>query len=163
MLNGKPMNRPNTAEASLPPAGEVLPLQSGTKSRLVKFLAVGSGFMAMAIILGAALLIIHLRQSAVKETEHDLTRLNIVVSDQTERTLQTVDLVLKDTQKYLETKGSFSTATFDKIFGTREVFDLLGSEAGGVTQIDAIGLIDSKGQVVNFTRFWPIPKLNVSK
>src|SRR5208282_6348826 len=88
--------------------------------------------------------------------------LNIVVSDQTERSLQTVDLILKDTQKYLETKGSFSPITFDKTFGTRDVFDLLGSESGGVTQIDAIGLINSKGQVVNFTRFWPIPKLNVS-
>ncbi len=66
--------------------------------------------MAMAIILGTVMLILHLRQSAVKETEHDLTRLDIVVSDQTERTLQTADLVLKDTQKYLETKGPFSPA-----------------------------------------------------
>ncbi len=163
MLNGKPITGTNTDEASPPPAGEVLPLQSGSKSRLVKFLAVGSGFMAMAIILGTVMLILHLRQSAEQQTEQTLTRLNIVVSDQTERTLQTVDLVLKDTQKYLETKGSFSIPTFDKIFGTREVFDLLGSEAGGVTQIDAMGVIDSKGQVVNFTRFWPIPKLNVSK
>ena len=162
MLNGKPMTGSNTDEASPPPAGEMLPSQSGTKSRLVKFLAVGSGFMAMAIILGTVLLIIHLRQSAVKETEHDLTRLDIVVSDQTERTLQTVDLVLKDTQKYLETKESFSIPTFNKTFGTRDVFDLLGSEAGGVAQIDTIGLIDSKGRLVNFTRFWPIPKINVS-
>ena len=163
MLNDKPMTGSNTTEAAPPPAGEMLPLQSGTKSRLVKFLAVGSGFMAMAIILGSALLIIHLRQSAVMETEHDLTKLNIVVSDQTERTLQAVDLILKDTQKYLDTKGSFSVHTFDKTFSTRAVFDLLGSEAGGVSQIDTIGLIDSKGRLVNFTRFWPIPKLNVSK
>jgi hypothetical protein len=162
MLNGKPMNRPNTAETSPPLAGEMLPPQSSTKSRLVKFLAVGSGVIAIAIILGAALLILQFKQTAVKQTYRTLSNLDIVVTDQTERTLQTADLILKDTQKYLATKGPFSPITFDKTFGTHEVFDLLGSEAGGVTQIDAMALIDSKGQVVITTRSWPTPKIDLS-
>ncbi len=118
--------------------------------------------MAMVIILGAVLLALHLLHSAENQTEQSLTKLNIVVSDQTERSLQTVDLILKDTQKYLETKGSFSAATFDKTFGTREVFDLLGSEAGGVSQIDAMGLVDSKGKLIVNTRSWPSPKNDLS-
>ena len=152
----------NTAGISPPPAGDTSLPPSGIKSRLIKLLAVGSGVMAMVIILGAVLLILQLKHSAVKQTNRTLSNLDIVVTDQTERTLQTADLVLKDTEKFLGTKGQFSLATFDKTFGTHEVFELLGSEAGGVTQIDAIGLIDSKGRVVNFSRFWPIPNLDVS-
>jgi len=151
-----------TTRASRPPAGDTALPSSGAKSRLVKFLSIGSGVMALVIILGAALLILQLKHSAVKQTNRTLSNLDIVVTDQTERTLQTADLVLKDTEKFLGSKGSFSLATFDKTFSTHEVFELLGSEAGGVSQIDAIGLIDSKGRVVNFSRFWPIPNLDVS-
>jgi signal transduction histidine kinase len=162
MPNNKKVTGSDTVEASPPSTGEMFPLLSGTKSRWLKLLVLGSGVMAMTIILGAFLFILHLRQDAVKQTEHTLSDIDIVVTDQTERTLQTANLVLKDTQKYLEAKGSFSPATFDKTFGTHEMFDLLGGAARSVTQIDAMGVIDSKGKLVITTRLWPTPKIDLS-
>jgi signal transduction histidine kinase len=160
--NAKAIIRLNTARVSPPPAGDTILPYFGVKSRLVKLLAIGSGVMAMVIILGAALLILQLERHAVKQTNHTLSNLDIVVSDQTERTLQTVDLILKDTQKFLEAKGPFLPPTFGKIFGTHDVYDLLGSEAGGVPQIDAMGLVDSKGKLIITTRSWPTPKIDLS-
>jgi signal transduction histidine kinase len=144
------------------PAGDTPALSYGARSRLVKLLAVGSFIMALAIILGAGLLILHLRHTATKQTEHNLSNLNILVTDQTERTLQTVDLILNDTQKYLEVKGPFSPATFGRDFNTRATFNLLSSEAGGVPQIDAMGLIDAKGRLLVTSRAWPAPMTDLS-
>ena len=39
---------------------------------------------------------------------------------------------------------------------------LLKEKITGLPQVDAVTLIDANGQLINFSRFWPIPNINVS-
>src|ERR1700759_2330104 len=61
--------------------------------------------------------------------------------------------------------GAASTAPAAPLPTRLAYFDpprLLRDKIDGIPQIDAVSLIDRDGNLVNFSRFWPIPKLNVA-
>ena len=45
---------------------------------------------------------------------------------------------------------------------SREYHQLLKEKISGLPQVDAVTIIDAAGNLVNFSRYWPIPDVNIS-
>ena len=118
--------------------------------RPTTFLVATSIFMGTAITLIAVMLLIHLYDEATAQTRQTLSSLDIVLAEQTERSLDEVDITLKDTLALLlKQHGQPSAQTIHQLYGGRTVKQLLRAEYGGMPQLASIALFDAHGRIVN--------------
>ena len=140
---------------------------AGARERWMRRLrAGGRASVAVALLLGigiaatTGLLVTHLRQQALHNAEQDLDRLALVLAHQAERTIQAVELVqdsLLDRLKGVATHEQYRAA----MVGHAMHLDLQ-ARIRGLPQISAVTSIDAEGKLLNFSRYWPIPEVNVS-
>jgi diguanylate cyclase (GGDEF)-like protein len=116
--------------------------------------------LTVALILAALFAIWALRQGAIRDTEEDNHRLGVVVAEQTTRTFQAVDLVLREiSEKIAETDIPDSTA-LRAAFDGRDVHDVLAKRLADLPQTEAFVILDSDARYVNQSRHWPTPELS---
>ncbi|CAH2602064.1 EAL domain-containing protein [Rhodovastum atsumiense] len=121
--------------------------------------AVGFGLI---IALGAGLLVAHLRHRAFETSSQELQRLSLVLADQAERAFQSVELMQSGLVERLRTAGVATPRQFREAMTGEAVHHDLQYRIRGLPQIDAVTAIDIDGNLINFSRHWPIPKVNIS-
>ncbi|MDB5405593.1 MAG: hybrid sensor histidine kinase/response regulator [Rhodospirillales bacterium] len=125
-------------------------------------LLLGSGAAAVAIILATTiLLVIAVRSWDIRDAERELTTLNISLAEQTARALQSVDLILESLIEQVQAEQIATAAAYERK-NDHATYELLKSKTTGVPQLDAVSLIAADGHLINFSRFFPIPGVNVA-
>lgn len=118
--------------------------------------------LAMAIVLTAGLIATNLHDEVLATAQHDNRRLATVLAAQTERLLQSVDVVLKAIVRdagleKLSTPDQFRTA-----IGTRAWHDEFVSRLSGLTQAVWLTAVDADGKLANMSLSWPLPAYTVT-
>ncbi|CCE00435.1 hybrid sensor histidine kinase/response regulator [Bradyrhizobium sp. STM 3809] len=117
----------------------------------------------ICVIAGSNLLFLtNLRENALQHAEEDLSRHSLTLAENADRSVKSVDLVLTSVRDYLARGGAIDTETYLKVASDHQTHLLLKEKIAGLPQIDAVTLIDAKGKLLNFSRYWPIPDVNVS-
>jgi signal transduction histidine kinase len=125
-------------------------------------LLLGSGAAAIAIILLATtLLVVAVRGWEIRDAERELTTLDVSLAEQTARALQSVDLILESLVEQLQAEQVATASDYERR-GDHATYELLRSKTAGVPQLDAMSLIAADGHLINFSRFFPIPAVNVA-
>ena len=120
------------------------------------------GLAILAIAAGAALVIWQLRLHEIQEAERTLSTLDYLLRDQTERALQSVDLVIDNIHEKIMADGVASSDDLLRLERGRENQDLLRTHTTGIPQLDAVIIIGSDGRLINFSRDKDVPPINVS-
>ena len=115
------------------------------------------------ICAGAVFAGYELQQRDIKEAKRELRALNLLLVEETERSFQSVDLVLRSIQEKFAAEGIESAETFSHKLGDVDTHDVLEARVAGVPQLDGIELVDSTGQVVNMSRLFPPPDINIAE
>lgn len=124
--------------------------------------------LGATVILVAAVLVMswtiakNLRSEAIANAETSLRRQSLILSGQAERSFQGVLLVLSNIEERLANRGVFDSASYALIAGERDTHEYLKETLAGLPQLEAITMIDASGRLINFSRYWPIPAVNVS-
>ncbi|RZK96965.1 MAG: GGDEF-domain containing protein, partial [Methylobacterium sp.] len=116
----------------------------------------------MLIAVAAGLLINDLYHRSIKATQKNLMSLSLVLADQADRALQSIDLVQQGVIDDIKSSKISSQEEFVAYASSRSIHDTLKNRVTGLPQTNAITLIDQNGKLLNFSRFWPIPNVNVS-
>ncbi len=125
-------------------------------------MAVSGAVLVIACMVGANIVILrNLREEALRDAETNLVRHTTLVADQTERSFQSLDLVLSRVGEYLGTKGINDSESYHKIATDYDTHLFLREKIIGLEQANAVTLIDAGGRLLNFSRYWPIPEVNV--
>ena len=103
-----------------------------------------------------------LRSDAIRDESNDVGNIATVLAEQTSRSLLAVDLVLSEIQDHLRHIGIASADDFRTGLRDRETFGFLRERLAGLLQADVVTLADSQGDIVNLSREWPAPKVNIS-
>ena len=139
-----------------PPSGR----WPGSRSRRLLLLClVGFGVSLAAC---AATLLVHLHQHAVAQTEQRLQSLSLVLADQAERAFEAVELVQTALSERVQNAGVRTADEFRTHMAGEAMFQDLRGRIKSLPQLDAITAIDSEGSLINFSRFWPTPRVNVA-
>ncbi|MGH7125563.1 MAG: hypothetical protein ACREFI_14405, partial [Stellaceae bacterium] len=101
------------------------------------------GAPVLALIAIAALAIWHLREDALGRSQQEVRRLGIVLSEQTSRSMQAIDLTLQDIQGRIASAGISSEQQFRDELGTEEIHRLLVDRLGHLPQAEALTLVDA--------------------
>lgn len=97
--------------------------------------------------------------AAVANASQNLRILARSLAQEATRTFQSVDLAL---DSVLERVLAIDPAVFGRDLGTIEIHQMLKWKISGLPQLDAITIIDADGNLINFSRYWPIPEVSVA-
>jgi signal transduction histidine kinase/DNA-binding response OmpR family regulator len=114
-------------------------------------------------IVGTDLIFLHnLRESTLQTAEADLGRYSLTLAENADRSFKSLDLVLSSVGDYLARKGVTDTASYRQLTSDQETYFLLKEKIAGLPQVDAVTMIDAHGKLINFSRYWPIPEVDIS-
>jgi diguanylate cyclase (GGDEF)-like protein len=100
------------------------------------------------------------REDAILEATRAAGNLATVIAEQTEHSTHAIDLVLQDVIHLLGAHGATAEG-MRGVAGETAIFDMLGEQLKRAPQSFAIGVADANGALVNMTRVWPTPAVNV--
>lgn len=120
-------------------------------------------FLIIALLMAAeSAVILNMRESTLRTTETNLTNISLALAEQANRSMQGLDLVLTSLNDFLGTEGVVDGATYEQKMADHRVHLLLKEKLTGLPYINAVTMISPQGKLINFSRFWPIPAVNVS-
>jgi diguanylate cyclase (GGDEF)-like protein len=130
---------------------------SSTSWRLV---AVGV-FLTFAIAIATGWLVTTRRSDDLAENQRAVGELAQVLAEQTARTLQPVDLTLRLMQHQLANIGDPASGEL-AWWRSKAGFDHLTGLRKSLPQVDALVVVDANGQLLNYTRKYPIPQIDLT-
>ena len=104
----------------------------------------------------------NLRENTLQTAEANLGRYSLTLAENADRSFKSLDLVLSSVGDYLARKGVTDGASYRRLTSDQETHFLLKEKIAGLPQVDAVTMIDADGRLINFSRYWPIPEVNVS-
>ncbi|CAA7627690.1 Signal transduction histidine kinase [Candidatus Terasakiella magnetica] len=122
----------------------------------------GGAVLIVMMVVASGLMIWRGYQDAVREWSENLSGFSTVISEHALQSVKAADLVLRSISDRVHDAGVESEADLRRVMGTREVFDMLRDKASGVPQIDVATIVAANGDVLNFTRSYPPPPINLA-
>ena len=113
-------------------------------------------------VLAAGLTIWDRHEETIASYRREITNLGIVLAEQTARSMQAVDLVVKEVQAKAVAAGADNPQEFRRVMGTAEIHRFLIGRRESLPQAESIGLIGADGMLINGARRWPVPLIDLS-
>lgn len=152
-----------------PPAGE--PRRSdrggrfpfaGMQIRPGRLLIAFGALLIVVITTGSAVAVWQQRDKAFDDTQRELSAINVAISEQTARMIEGVDLVLSGLIEQVRQEGVSSSADYRRLESGEAVHAELRERIAALPHLDAVAMIDAAGDLINFSRYWPVPKATVT-
>ncbi len=136
------------------------PRRSGP--RPLRLLYACTTLVILVLLATNAAIILHLLESTLLGEENQLKNLSLTLAEEADRSFQSLDLVLSNLAERMTAEGIADAASFERYMGERDVSLRLRDKIVGMPQIAAVNLIDSRGKLINTSRFWPPASVDVS-
>jgi signal transduction histidine kinase len=119
-------------------------------------------FFILAVAVITSVLVTMRYNAVLTSAGRELRTLDALLAEESDRSLQSVRLLVDDVVEQIRLKGVVSPETLASQMGERATHDLLRSRLAGVPQLDAITIINTRGFIVNFSRRWPVADNDLS-
>ncbi|HXP30085.1 MAG TPA: ATP-binding protein [Stellaceae bacterium] len=128
----------------------------------VALLVLCGALLIAAVILQCVWYLAGARQSDIDDTEQQLQNLALVLAEETDRAFQSLALVQDSLVELMRAREIASGEDLRRQMSAHDVHMMLRDKISGLPHVDAITVIDPEGNLVNFSRYWPIPKVDIS-
>jgi diguanylate cyclase (GGDEF)-like protein len=125
-------------------------------------LSAGGGALGIAFALGVTLFVLQSRDRDLAASTAALERLAVIVSDQADRSVQTLDLIHFELSSDIERRQIASPEQFSQQMATERVFQELKARVAMTPQLDTLAIVDATGHVINESDFWQGKRIDVS-
>ncbi|MFO1161071.1 MAG: ATP-binding protein [Reyranellaceae bacterium] len=122
----------------------------------------GGVLSVVFVVMGSILMLWRERQTAIEEWKVNLSNMSSTLAASTNQTMKAADLVLKSIRDRVHDADITNDAELRREMGTAEIFEMLRNKASSVPQVDVATIVALNGDVMNFTRSYPPPKINLS-
>jgi diguanylate cyclase (GGDEF)-like protein len=111
----------------------------------------GPALLAVATV-AMVFAIVQLRTDALEDARRNIANLALVLGEQTGRSVQAVDIVLRDLQDSIGRRHGDSIESFDRVAGSDVLQRELADKIARLPQADALSIIDSRGRLASVSR-----------
>src|SRR6188508_296525 len=118
--------------------------------------------LALIVVGSAGLIAYNLRARAMSESAQALSNSALIVAKQIEQTFTAVQAVERRFHDDLSGLPVIDSETIEREYKRHAVHLKLRDKAGGMPYVGSLGIFNAKGQLINFSRQWPIPEVNVA-
>jgi len=114
-----------------------------------------------AVIAATAGLLSNLYNRELVENERRLESLALVLAEQIDRSFQSIELIQTDVIERMQSLGIASVEDLERQMSGYDTHRRLKDKISALPHISAIVLTNPQGKLINFSRSWPIPSVNV--
>ncbi len=126
----------------------------------LRWLIVGTAIVIATIVAANAFVLAQMHESTLLDTEEDLQRQSLTLSELVDHTFQSTDLVLTNVAEKMRAEVA---ATGDlRGVTSREFHDFIAEKKSELPQIDTIGALDPDGMRISQSRSWPTEAVDLS-
>lgn len=126
-------------------------------------LVIGFGIVLILLLLASTTTVIVQRHANdLDNARRGTANLAIALAEETSRSFESVDLVVRALVEQIQAQGITTPDEYMARMGNEAVYQMLHDRLAGLPQLDAITLIGADGTLINFSRSWPIPAVNLS-
>ena len=125
-------------------------------------LTCGAVLLIVAAVLAISIALARMRGDAMDSALANTEDLAATLSEETDRSVQAADLLVRDVQDYISTLRPTTPEEFRQMLGTRAIHDLLRKYAERVPQADNLAIIGADGHRVNNAVEWPVRNVNLA-
>src|SRR5713226_1715349 len=143
-------------------AGNSSPSRTTWRSRPVLLLVLCGLLLGGIIVAGTGVILSNLRDRALADSERELQNIVLVLAEQTDGAFQAVELVHKSVIERMQSLGVVSGEDYERLMSSHDTHLMLKDKISDLPQVDAVTMINAQGKLINFSRYWPIPAVNVS-
>ena len=141
-------------------AADLVVAASLWRSRQVRRLVAAAALVIATIVVAVGALLWNLRNDQIAGSEKDLESLVLVLSEQIDRTFQSIELLQRDIIERVDNLGISTPAGFAARLSDENTHRRLKDRIRALPHVDALVLSDPDGRLVNFSRYWPLPEIN---
>ena len=131
------------------------------RNRPIRYLILCGVLIIAAIVVSTVIMVDNLRDRALFDAERELKNTALILAEQIDRSFQAVDLVQSSVIDRIQSLGIVSNDDYSRRMSTEDVHQMLKDSSSGLIQIYALSLINADGRLINFSRFWPPPDIQV--
>jgi len=118
--------------------------------------------LTLIVVGSAALITYNLRHRALVENEQSLSNSALIIAKQIAQTFTAVEAVQKGFYEDLSRLPTVNEETIENDLGRLDVHLKLRDKAVGVPFVDSLEIFNAHGRLINFSRHWPSPDVNVA-
>jgi len=148
--------------AEAPLGGWRSALTLSLQSRTIRPLIAAGFALIILIALGTTALVLDFRSRTLADAERELTNTALILAEQSDRTFQALDVVEQSIIERVQAMGGASEVEYGRLMSTHDVNLMIKDKISGLPHVDAVALIDAGGKLVNTSRQWPTPSLDVA-
>lgn len=117
---------------------------------------------ALFIAAGAALSVMILRDKEIGTWQKQLDSMSLMLAEQVSQTVFAAYVVLERLTEMATSAGASDAKSFRERMASRQIHERLRGFVQGMPQIDVAAVVAANGDVVNFTRSFPAPPINLA-
>jgi hypothetical protein len=118
--------------------------------------------LSAAILVANAITLSDLREETLRSVEANMQSQAIVLAQEGDRSLKVLDLALSIIADHIRHLGVTDSEAFQRRLAGYDIHELLKKKSAGLLHVDAISLVGIDGKLINASRHWPIPDVDVS-
>ncbi|HEY0182019.1 MAG TPA: ATP-binding protein [Rhodopila sp.] len=111
--------------------------------------------LVLMVLVATAAAIWEGRRSTLHEYQDREVRLGIVLAEQAQRAMQAADMVVAATVDQIQASGVETADHLRVEMSKQDMHRDLGQKLRNLPQLEALTIMDSNGQALNTSRFWP--------
>lgn len=132
------------------------------RAKGVVWVAVLGALFAVAALATSAVMVFSLERHAVADRQREMTNLALTLSEQTARAFEALELVQLSVVDFVAAAGVADRDGLERAVSTMSMHQTLREKIDALPYVDAVTIIDENGKLLNFSRYWPIPPVNIS-
>jgi signal transduction histidine kinase/DNA-binding NarL/FixJ family response regulator len=119
--------------------------------------------LGMTVLAAVGLSLWSARKQEIASWEHQLGNLSLILAEQTSQELNAAQLVMDSVAEQVHAAGIDSDAALRATMGGAGVQRSMRDKIEGLPHIDVVSVVAANGDLVNFTRSFPTPPINLAE
>ena len=118
--------------------------------------------LLLAMVLAVGIALWNMRVVALEDARANDAKLGTAIAEQTAQSIQAIDVILQQLRTQVTEQAPPSPAALITEFQTRAIHQELCRLQRSLPQAEAFAIIDAQGELLNFSRSWPVPRIILS-
>jgi PAS domain S-box-containing protein len=119
-------------------------------------------FLSLTIAIASGVSVKILHDKALEDWSLQAKSMALILSENTEQQMTAAWLALDGIVERIRFKTVAGDGALRAQFSDEATFQMLSDKAGSTPQIDVATIVAANGEVINFSRKWPAPKINLA-
>ena len=131
-------------------------------SQPIRLLILFGALLIVAIAVSTTTLIYHFHDRDLANTERELRNTALVLAEHTDKAFKSLELIENAMIERMQSLGIGSSEELERQMSGEDAHLWFKQQISGLEHVDAVGLINADGELINYSRYWPIKNFNVA-